>query len=106
MRKMEFIADRHLVGLRSRKFNTAKWGDMEFANDTAIVSTSKGKMTHAINTLFPVIKQWGLTVSASKTIRQWLCLVHYWSYSSLVLQLRLKRWMSSSTLGSVLHLDG
>ena len=62
-----FNADGHLVGSRSKKFNTTKWGDLEFADDTAIVSASKEKMSHAMDTLFTVTKQWGLTVSAPKT---------------------------------------
>ena len=40
---------------------------MEFVDDTAIVSLSKDKMTHAINTLLTVTKQWALTISAPKT---------------------------------------
>ena len=57
----------HFFRSRSKKFNTAKWWNMEFADDTAIVSTSKHKLTHAMDTLLTVTKQWGLTISAPKT---------------------------------------
>ena len=55
------------MGSRSKKHNTAKWGEMKFADDTAIVSTSKDKTTHAMNALFSVTGRWGLTISAPKT---------------------------------------
>ena len=32
-----YNADGHLVGSRSKKYNTAKLGEMKFADDTAIV---------------------------------------------------------------------
>ena len=52
------------MGSRSKKHNTAKWGEMKFADDTAIVSTSKDKTTHAMNALFSVhvTGRWGLTI--------------------------------------------
>ena len=40
---------------------------MKFADDTAIVSTSKDKTTHAMNALFSVTGRWSLTISAPKT---------------------------------------
>ena len=58
---------RHLVGSRSKKHNTTKWGDVKFADDTAIVSTSKDKIIHAMNALFSVTGRWGLTISVPKT---------------------------------------
>ena len=64
---IQYNADRHQVGSRSKKHNTAKWGNMKFADDTAIMSTSKDKITHAMNALFSVTGRWGLTISAPKT---------------------------------------
>ena len=57
----------HLVGSRSTKLSSAIWNDLEFADDTAILSTSKEKIVHAMNSLFSVTHQWDLTISAPKT---------------------------------------
>lgn len=62
-----YDANGHLVGSRSKKYNTATWCEMKFADDTAIASTSKYKITHAMNALFSVTGQWDLTISAPKT---------------------------------------
>ena len=57
----------HLVGSRSTKSSTTSWNELKFADDTAILSTSKEKIVHAMNTLFSVTSQWGLTISVPKT---------------------------------------
>ena len=42
------------------------WHELKFADDTAITNPSREKSTHAMNNLFTVMSQWGLTISAPK----------------------------------------
>ena len=46
-----------LIGLRSYKHNISKWHELKFADDTAITSPSREKITHAMNKLFTVTCQ-------------------------------------------------
>ena len=62
-----FNVDGHLVGSRSSKFNTARWSELKFADDTAIFGPSRDKIIHAMSKLFTVTAQFGLTISVSKT---------------------------------------
>ena len=65
---MLYNADGAPGGIQVKEmYNTAKWGEMKFADDTAIVSTSKDEITHAMNALFSVTGQWGLSISDPKT---------------------------------------
>ena len=59
----------HLVGSGSIKFSTASCNEFGFADqdDTAILSTSKEKIVHAMNSLFSVTSRWGLTISVPYT---------------------------------------
>ena len=103
---MLYNVDGHLVGSRSKKYNTAKWGEMMFADDTAIVSTSKDKITHAMNALFLVSGWWGLSISAPKTkamvVSRTDSLVPELQFSCETVEM-VNEFMY---LGSVLHCNG
>ena len=56
-----------LVGSRASMQDTSRWNELQFADDIAIMSTSKDGRTHSMRKLFDVTSQWGLTISVPKT---------------------------------------
>ena len=53
--------DGHRIGSRSRRSDTAKWSELKFADDTAIIEASREKIELAMT------KRWGLIISVPKT---------------------------------------
>ena len=62
-----YKADGRLVGSRASKQDTSRWNELQFADNIAIMSTSKDGITHSMRKLFDVTSQWGLTISVPKT---------------------------------------
>ena len=59
--------DGHLIGSRSRRSDTAKWSELKFADDTAIIGASREKIELAMSKLFAMTKRWGMIISVPKT---------------------------------------
>ena len=56
-----------LIGERTRSPQTAKVNELLFADDAAVVSTTRGKMERAAQFLGEETTEWGLTISIPKT---------------------------------------
>ena len=62
-----YKAGASLVGSRVGKMDAARWTELQFADDIAIITKSRDGITHAMQKLFKVTGQWGLTISVHKT---------------------------------------
>ena len=100
-----YRADVRLIGSRSKMEQTS-WSELQFADDMAVVTTSRAGMTHAMQKLFEVTGRWGLTVSVPKTK---VMVVGRGEEVQLPLQvsdIQLEAVSHFKYLGSILHQNG
>ena len=100
-----YRADGRLIGSRSKMEQTS-WSELQFADDMAVVTTSRAGMIHAMLKLFEVTSRWDLTVSVPKTK---VMVIGRGEEVQLPLQvgdIQLEAVSHFKYLGSILHQNG
>ena len=63
---VQYRMDSQIIGSRGRQ-NETKWFELQFTVNIAIITVSSQDMQHAMQKLSEITRQWGLTISTSKT---------------------------------------